>query len=125
MIKSQHAIEALFPREILMFMNRTLLTILFLLAAQSGPVLACDAVNTCKDIAWCMLDSNGREFAAPLRDAASKGQGDQVGGDASACQSKYGQQSAPANWGSVSAGCLPGDYTPIGKKALGGQPACD
>jgi hypothetical protein len=94
-----------------------------LIATQITPALACDSVNTCKDIAWCM--ANGHEYAGPLRDAASKGQGDQVGGDASACQNKYGQHSNPQDWGSVSAGCSNPDFAAMGKKALQGEAACN
>jgi hypothetical protein len=72
-----------------------------------------------------MNDGNGREYAAPLRDAASKGQGDQVGGDASACQNKYGDQHNPHGWSSVSAGCSNPDFAAMGKKALQGEAACN
>jgi hypothetical protein len=112
-------------KELKMLTRTFCLSVLFILAAQSGSALACDSVNTCKDIAWCMIDSNGHEFSAPLRDVASKGQGDQVGGDASGCQNKYGQHSNPHDWGSVSSGCLNPDFAAMGKKALGGEAACN
>jgi hypothetical protein len=106
-------------------------TTVAVLMGFSSPLLflnhasACDPHAVCLDIQWCMT-SQGREYATPIRTAASKGDGNGVGVDTAACQHKYGTRTQPVNWNNVSRGCSNVDYAAIAKKALGGSSAsCD
>jgi hypothetical protein len=81
-----------------------------------APANACETVDVCKDILWCMDPSNGHEFAQPLKDAAAKGDGQGIGADAGVCQHKYGQH-GPRDWDAVDNQCSANDHSTQGKKA--------